>query len=582
MANDDIDDAPSRGLLSGMLDALATTFGRSKRQIEYVKGKEQGEEKYYHPETVEQRISKMFYGYTDLQYDRQSKYRDYDRMDMQSTECQVALDIYAEEASQKDNKTNLRAWISSEDDPGLAAELNGMFQRIRLEAKIYGVYRNLVKYGDVFMYLRFGPYGVHDMLFIHPSRVDRVQEDGLLAFKCDKLAEALPMDNRVGLFKPWDMLHWKLSAFDNEGGIFGRSLLESLRKVWKQYTMLQTMLVLYRIARAVQRNVFYIDVGQAGLTEVAGLVKQYQQFLRQKTQFIEPRTKDFKVDFDPAIFMQDIVWPVRAKSQARVEPLYNQSPIGPTEDLEHFKNQMRVGLGIPKDYFDGEYGGAWNSREALMLQDVRFSRKIQKYQDAMREGLVRVCQIHWAIVHQEYLDPSRFDVDLGTISEVAERQREDVLLRKSQILEILGNFAVTMEMNRRAWMSYLFDEIFPLDAKLRAKLLTPDPIDMENLAKEVLLQKNVHKKSVKPPQRATADNIRKGFRSFSYGEAVKSAADQILEGDVEAIVGSVKMRLKNQGIFPIKEVDDLANPPGLLLDSAIYNDFVDRGSKPEE
>jgi hypothetical protein len=235
-----------------IVNSLRTVFGRSLKQMAQLKGQEVGEEPYNRPDSIEKTLAKIFTGYADIQYDRVTKYRDYDRMDQSSTECQTALDIYAEEASQPDSKVGLRVWVESKDKE-MADELNGMFQRIRLEAKAWGIYRNIAKYGDCFEYLLLGSYGVHDIQFIHPSRVERVQEDGLLGFKSSDLSGVVPMDNKTNLFKPWDFVHFRVMAYDQES-VYGRSFMESLRKVWKQLSMLETMIVIFRISKAVQRN----------------------------------------------------------------------------------------------------------------------------------------------------------------------------------------------------------------------------------------------------------------------------------------------------------------------------------------
>ena len=520
-------DAAQNQIFSPLVTALRTVFGRSLPQMAQLKGVDAERDAYNRPDSIEKTLAKVFTGYADIQYDRVTKYRDYDRMDQASTECQTALDIYAEEASQPDSKVGMKVWVEAQDK-AIANELNGMFQRIRLESKSWGVYRNIAKYGDCFEYLLLGTYGVHDIQFIHPSRCERVQEDGLMGFKCPDLSGVVPMDNKTNMFKPWDFVHFRVMAYDQES-VYGRSFLEALRKVWKQLSMLETMIVIFRISKAVQRNIFYVDVGQASIQETAELVKQYEKFLKTKNQFIDPITKDFKMDYNPATLLQDIVWPVRPGSLSKVDKLENNANLGPLADLDAFKNKMRIGLGIPKDFFDGEVSGAWNSKEALILQDARFSRKITRLQDSFRDGLVKLCQIHWAVTHQTYLEPQSFEVKLGTISDSAERIREDILLRKAQIMEILANLAITMGWNRMVWGDYLLDEVYPLPKKLRDELNTPDPREEEQLAREIALQTagaavkgnapggvgaaQKHK-TPKPPKKVTADSLTKGLRSF--------------------------------------------------------------------
>ena len=515
-----------------LIQALQIVFGRSELHMSQMRGAQPPGDKPVNLDTIENNLSRIFVGYADIQMDRQTKYRDYERMDVQSTEFQTALDIYAEECSQKDQKTGLSVWVES-DTPEIAAELNGMFQRIKLDEKAYGIYRNIAKFGDTYTFNILGAYGVHGIQFIHPSRVERIQQDGLQGFKCPELTRALPPSNKDGIYSPWDFCHFRLIAYDQES-LYGRSMGEPIRKVWKQYSMVEQMVVLYRLTKAVQRNIFYVDVGQASVEEAQILTQKYEKFLKNKTTFVDTKTGDFKVDFNPATMLQDIIWPIRPGSASKVEPLQNTMNIGPLVDLEHFATKMRIGLGVPKEYFDGEQSPGWNSKEALQLQDARFARKVSKLQNAFKIGIVGLCQIHYAITKQQYLPSDAFTVHLGSISDNTERLREEVLLRKAQVLEILTNVAVTAGWNRQVWSDYLLDEVFPLPVEFRKKLFTMDPVEKRRAEMQIKAGKTPDGKNPvdgKPPRKVTADNLKMGFRSFGYGEAkeVDELSPEILE-----------------------------------------------------
>jgi hypothetical protein len=503
------------------VQALQIVYGRTDMQMNQLKGVATPIDKAVKLDNIENNLSRIFIGYADIQMDRQTKYRDYDRMDVTSTEAQVGLDIYAEESSQLDGKTGLAVWVES-DLPEVAQDLNGMFQRIKMESKAYGILRNIAKYGDCYTFNILGSQGVHGVQFIHPSRVERIQQDGLQGFACPDLARAIPSDNKNNIYKPWDMVHFRLQAYDQES-LYGRSMLETIRKTWKSYQMLETMTVLYRLTKAVQRNIFYVDVGQASVEEAADLVQKYDKFLKNKTIFIDPKTNDFKMDFSPATMLQDIIWPVRPGSASKVEQLQNTMNIGPMVDLEHFATKMRLGLGVPKTYFDGEQDPGWNSRDALMLQDARFGRKIAKIQKAFVEGLTLLCQIHYAIAKQQYLPTDAFQVKLGTMSAAAERDREETLLRKAQLLEILINVAIAAGWNRQAWSDYLLDEVYPLPMEFRKKLFTPDPVEerqaelLAKAGKPAKVGSNANLGN-KPQRTVTNTGIKYGFKKFGEGQ----------------------------------------------------------------
>lgn len=517
------------------VQALQILFGRTDMQMNQLKGVASPVDKTVKLDNIENNLSRIFTGYADIQMDRQTKYRDYDRMDVTSTEAQVGLDIYAEESSQTDAKTGLTVWVES-DLPEVAADLNGMLQRIKMESKAYGILRNIAKFGDCYTFNILGSQGVHGVQFIHPSRVERIQQDGLQGFTCPDLTRALPPDNKNNMYKPWDFIHYRLVAYDHES-MYGRSMLETIRKTWKSFQMLETMTVLYRLTKAVQRNIFYVDVGQASVEEATDLVQKYTKFLQNKTTFIDPKTNDFKMDFSPATMLQDIIWPVRPNSASKVDQLQNTMNIGPLVDLEHFATKMRLGLGVPKTYFDGESDPGWNSRDSLMLQDARFGRKIAKIQKSFIEGVTGLCQIHYAISKQQYLPPDAFQVKLGTMSASAERDREETLLRKAQLLEILINVAIAAGWNREVWSDYLLDEVYPLPMEFRKKLFTPDPVEQRQAdllvkaGKEAKVGANAQLGS-KPKRTVTNQGIKYGFKTFGEG-----APDELTPEILEEFIG---------------------------------------------
>jgi hypothetical protein len=89
-------------------------------------------------------------------------------------------------------------------------------------------------------------------------------------------------------------------------------------------------------------------------------------------------------------------------------------------------------------------------------------------------------------------------VKMGTISDNADRMREEVIIRKGQSLMLLAAVAESMGWNKQVWSDYLLDQIYPLPPELRDKLLTPDPTTLLASQEGIHAVKNIQASGVDP------------------------------------------------------------------------------------
>lgn len=411
-----------------------------------------------------------FSGYAQISQDRIIKYNEYDMMD-QYGDIAVACDIYGEEASQPDPEEEKVIWVESKNKR-LEAAANEMLRSIRAEDKVWAVARNLAKYGDVFEYLLTNQEGIYNLQFVHPSRVNRVQTDKLLGFQCDDLARliqatipgAAPGGTQGQFFQPWDFIHFRIEADDRET-IYGRSFLESSRKCWKELQILETMAAVFRIVKSVERNVIFVDVGDASPQEAKKWVERWRRHFR-KDEFIDPVTGDFRIDLRGISPMEDIIIPVRSGSTTRVEKLAASPDIGAVEDLEYFRSKLRTALGIPKEYFDQQNDNpGWNAKEALILKDARFSRKIARIQRALIAGFTRMTAIHLTMIDETW-KPEEFEIRMAPVNQISERLAEERWLRIIELLNGALPLAQIAQLDQKLWNQIFLQKIMEMPPEI--------------------------------------------------------------------------------------------------------------------
>ena len=414
---------------------------------------------------------------TRMHRERKMRYRDYDSMDNYG-DVSVALDIYAEEASQNDLIKETNLWVTG--DPNTVQLIEEMFDRIRLRVLLFGMARQLAKFGDLFIAPRYTVNGVSDLLYLPPDFVERVGL-GLDKVRNYKLESQLKQisPRKDGVLLPWECVHFRLISF-GFSTIYGRSIIEAARKRWLHLKLLEDSVAIYRLNRAVERLIFYIDVGAASPTEAMRIVQQYKRKFGNKRSYINPSTSEFEQQYDPHNMLENYFWPVNsATERSKIDKLPPPPDQGQLQDLDHFNEKLYIALGIPRDFLTGETTGNWNSRESLALQDIRFSRKLHRLQEGMLEGIRQLCVFHLAVVlgDAEAAAKARFELHMADVSKIARQQYDQVLLNRIQVLTTLNDMGMQMSLNRDVFLPWMLENYFPdLPKDMIPQVMIPDQL----------------------------------------------------------------------------------------------------------
>jgi hypothetical protein len=492
-------DMASQAFASGLLNHMSDSIG-SEMSI------------------LEQSLSE-FSMLTRVSRERSVRYRDYDAMDDYG-DVSVALDIYAEEATQSDLIKQQNLWITG--SPKEVKEISSLFKRLKMRDMLYGIARTIAKYGDLFTRLNINESGIDGLLFIPPKLVNRKGPD-INRVKMYTINQEMKhiTPRKDGMFFPWELVHFRIMSF-GFSHLYGHSLVEPARKRWLHLKLLEDSVSIYRLNRAVERIVYYIDVGTLSPTEALHTVQKYKSTFSNKRKWLNPNSTEFELQYDPSSMLEDIYWPVSASNdRSRIDKLQAPPEQGQLQDLEHFSNKLYVALGVPKDYITGDISGAWNSRESLSLQDIRFSRKIQRLQLAVLDGLERIARIHLAVISgdPDYAASANFKIHLADISIVARQQYETVLLQRTQLIAEFANLQQILQLNRENWLRLILPRYFPdISEEEWGTLIIPDSVlakaeqdnfDNEIKAKEseIKLKAKLAKKPAPSSKKESASHI---------------------------------------------------------------------------
>ena len=167
--------------------------------------------------------------------------------------------------------------VYSEDEKVKSILDDLFYNTLNVEFNLRSWVRNLVKYGDFFAFIDVSPdHGIMNVIPIPVNEIER--EEGY--DRNDPLAVRFrwtQMGNRV--LENWEVAHFRLLGNDMYLP-YGSSVIDPARRIWRQLILIEDAMLTYRVSRAPERRVFYIDVGNIEPEAIPTYVEQQRQQLR--------------------------------------------------------------------------------------------------------------------------------------------------------------------------------------------------------------------------------------------------------------------------------------------------------------
>jgi len=474
---------------------------------------------------------------------RVERYGQYNTMDMDS-EVNAALDILAEFCTQKNKKndthfefkfyknaTNTEVQILSE-------YLKQWYKLQQFETRMFRILRNTFKYGDAF-FLRDPE--TKKLYHVDPGKINRIivnESEGKepeqyivqdVAFNFKNLIATQPLQTNGsvtgggtgyltggvrGMTGPTNpgqvgsrfqleqeevavdadhMLHISLSEGLDENFPFGNSLLESIFKVYKQKELLEDAIIIYRVQRAPERRVFYVDVGNMP----SHLAMQFVE--RVKTEIHQRRipsktgggTNVIDSSYNPLSINEDYFFPQTAEGRgSKVETLPGGTNLGEIDDLRYFTNKLVRGLRIPSSYLptgaddsnaqynDGRVGTAY-------IQELRFNTYCERLQNLLIDGfdqefkrylLEKGVNIDTSMFDIKFCPPQNFaayrqsELDTARIGSFGQIQAIPFIANRFALKRYLGLSEEEIAENEQLWREENDEELNATDTDAAAEM----------------------------------------------------------------------------------------------------------------
>jgi len=373
---------------------------------------------------------------------RIQRYFQYDQMDSDS-EINAALDILAEFSTQKNTENETPFDLVFKDETTehevklLKKALQQWTKSNKFNKRIFRIFRNALKYGDCF-FVRDPE--TQKWLYIDNAKVDRIVVNesegkkpeqyvirdinpnlqrlsatqitpnqtyggggttgGGTAAYGSSYANAGATNNMTGFagatggrfYNAEHVIHMSMSDGLDNLFPFGQSVLEQVFKVYKQKELLEDAIIIYRVQRAPERRVFYIDVGNMPTHLAMQFVERVKNEINQRRIPSASGGANFiDATYNPMSINEDYFFPQTAEGRgSKVDTLPGGTNLGEIDDLRFFTNKLFRGLRIPSSYLptgaedggqqynDGRVGTAY-------IQELRFNKYCGRLQSMLAE-----------------------------------------------------------------------------------------------------------------------------------------------------------------------------------------------------
>lgn len=224
--------------------------------------------------------------------------------------------------------------------------------------------------------------------------------------------------------------------FIANGVVVHNSAIEAATRPWRQLILLQDSMMIYRITRSAERRVFFFDVGGIAPEDIELAINKFNETIKKKKLVNDRGQIDLRYGATMDM-VEDYVLPVRDKDSAtRIETLPGGQNIGDLEDVQMIEATLFAALGIPKAFLT--YDEAVGSKQVLTHEDIRFSRTVQKIQEAIINELVKVGIIHLYIKGVRGKDLYDFKIRMTNPSTVSELQKIELWRARLEAVQAAG------------------------------------------------------------------------------------------------------------------------------------------------
>lgn len=163
------------------------------------------------------------------------------------------------------------------------------------------------------------------------------------------------------------------------------SWLHKSIKPLNQLMMIEDSLVIYRLSRAPERRIFYIDVGNLPKQKAEAYLRDVMQRYRNKLVY-DANTGEVRDDKKFMSMMEDFWLPRREGGRGtEITTLPGGQNLGEITDINYFQKKLYRALNVPETRLQGDSGFSMGRSSEILRDEVKFSKFVGRMRKRFSE-----------------------------------------------------------------------------------------------------------------------------------------------------------------------------------------------------
>ena len=340
--------------------------------------------------------------------------------------------------------------------------------------------------------------GIKEIRYIDPRRIRKIREiqktkDTVTGMEIIRSQKEYYLYNERGIMGTHTNMGTKIapdSIVNVNSGLMDSkramvlSYLHKAIKPLNQLRMMEDATVIYRLSRAPERRIFYVDVGQMSTIKSEQYLRDIMVKYRNKLVY-DSTTGEIRDDRKHLSMLEDFWLPRREGSKGtEITTLPGGQNLGKMEDVEYFDKKLYKALGVPVSRLEGSTGFTMGRTTEITRDELKFNKFIQRlrnkfstlFDDLLRVqlSLKNICSVEeWTDFREQIWYDFKKDVNFDELKEA------ELLTNQLQLLAMADPFVgryFSLEWARKNILHFTDEQIAELDQQIQEET-PPQPTD---------------------------------------------------------------------------------------------------------
>ncbi len=227
-----------------------------------------------------------------------------------------------------------------------------------------------------------------------------------------------------------------------------KKILSYLHKALKpinQLRMMEDALVIYRLARAPERRMFYIDVGNLPRGKAEQYMKDIMARYRNKLVY-DAKTGEIKDDRKHMSMLEDFWLPRREGGRGtEIQTLPGGQNLGEIEDIIYFQKKLYRALNVPINRLEQEQQFSLGRSTEISRDELKFQKFIDRLRTKFSHlflGILKTQLQLKGIIAEDEWDNLKNDiiVDFNRDNHFTELKDAEIMRERIQTLDLMQNY----------------------------------------------------------------------------------------------------------------------------------------------